>query len=190
MAVSSGQRQLDTLAAAGLALASAGSLAEGLRIVTEAAAQALHADVVIARAARGGEDTAEALAVAARSEALAAELLGSRLRLTELPQHEEARLERAPRAVRRAAERASASALVLQPVHVEGRVRGSLEVMRSGDAFDDTERRLARLASAQISLAVRAFAGTSEADGQDTDALLALAGEALAAGADSARTAG
>ena len=189
MAVSPSQRELDTLAAAGLMLASAGSLVEGLGIVAEAAARALHADVVIVRAADVTDDTAEALAVAAGSEALTAELLGSRLPLVELPQHEEAALERVPRAVRRAVERAGATALVLLPVRVDGRARGSLEVMRAGEAFDDREHQLARLAAAQASLAIRAFADAGDGVVDDTDARLTLAGEALAAGADGSRTA-
>jgi serine phosphatase RsbU (regulator of sigma subunit) len=190
MAVSPSQRELDALAAAGLALASAGTLVEGLGIVADAAARALHADVVIARAVLGSDDTAEALAVAAGSEALTAELLGSGVPLAELPQHEEVALERAPQTVRRAVERAGATALVLLPVHVNGHLRGSMEVMRAGAAFDETERRLARLAAAQASLAIRAFGGAGDGVAREPDSLLALAGEALAAGADDSRTAG
>ena len=189
MAVAQSQRELDALAAAGLALASAGSLGEALRVVADAAATAAHADLVIARAAADGDESAEALAVAIESEALVAELSGTRVALAQLPEEEEAALERVPPAVRQAAERAGATSLVLLPVRVDGRVRGSLELMRSADAFDETERGFARLAAAQASLAIRAFAGDAGSDAPEADALLTLMGEALAAGADESRTA-
>jgi serine phosphatase RsbU (regulator of sigma subunit) len=191
MAVSQSQRELDALAAAGLALASAGTLAEALHIVADGAARAAHAEVVIARTAVGTRGPVEAAAISTQSEALAAELSGSRVDLDELPEHEEAELGRMPSTVRRAAERAGASAVVLLPVHVDGRVRGSLELMRAGDPFGDDERRFARLAAAQASLAIRAFGG-NEADGAPVEAtaLLTLVGDALAAGADESRTAG
>jgi serine phosphatase RsbU (regulator of sigma subunit) len=190
MAVSQSQRELEALAAAGLALASASTLGEALRIVTDGAARAVRADVVAARVADRGGDTAEAVAVATHSEALTAELSGSRVLLAELPQHEETDPERMPPGVRRAAERAGASALVLLPVHVDGRVCGSLELMRAGAAFDDSERRLARLAAGQAALAIRAFGSTGDGDSRGADALLTLVGDALAAGADETRTAG
>jgi serine phosphatase RsbU (regulator of sigma subunit) len=191
MAVSQSQRELDALAAAGLALASAGTLAEALRIVADGAARVVHAEVVIARAGAGTPGAIEAVAVATRSEALAAELSGSPVALDALPQNEETELDRMPTAVRRTAERAGASAVVLLPVHVDGRVRGSLEVMRAGEAFDDAERRFARLAAAQASLAIRAFGGNGGEGGPlEAEALLTLVGDALAAGADESRTAG
>jgi serine phosphatase RsbU (regulator of sigma subunit) len=189
MAVSQSQRELDALAAAGLALASAGTLAEALQIVADGAVRAVYADVAIARVEAQGQLTA--LAVATGSEALAAELAGSGLRLDELPDAEEVQLDRMPGAVRRAAERAGATEAILFPVHVDGRVRGSLELLRAGDAFDDAERRLGRLACAQASLAIRAFAGDGSTDAAlEMETLLTLAGEALAAGADGSRTAG
>src|SRR3954466_8693386 len=189
MAVSQSQLELDALAAAGLALASAATLAEALHIVASGTARAVHADTVILRAAQGGGDTFEAVAVATPSEALAAELAGTRLEVAEVPQHEEAQLERLPAGVRRAAERSGASAVVVLPIHVSGQVCGTLELMRAGDPFDDAERRLARLAAAQASLAIRAFGGADDDDSGDGETLLAFAGEALAAGADESRTA-
>src|SRR3954447_25472582 len=189
MAVSQSQLELDALAAAGLALASAATFAEALQIVASAAARAVHADTVILRAAEGGEDTVQAIAVATQSEALAAELSGVRLELGEVPQHEEAELERLPVGVRRAAERSGASAVVLLPVHDSGKVCGTLELMRPGEPFDDDERRVGRLAAAQASLAIRAFGGPVDDDSGDGETLLAFAGEALAAGADESRTA-
>ena len=79
--------------------------------------------------------------------------------------------------------------MLLIPIHVNGRVEGSLEFMRRNDVFDDAERRLARLAAGQATLAIRAFAGRAPDAEVDVEATLALAGEALAAGADELRTA-
>ena len=190
MAVSQTQLELDALAAAGLALASAGTVGEALEIVTEGAARAAHAELAIARAGDGLDGTLEAIAVAAQSEALVAELSGSRLAVDDVPQHEETELERLPAAVRRAAERAGAAAVLLLPVHVDGRLRGTLELMRAGEPFDAAERRLARLAAAQASLAIRAFGGSGTRDESiEAESLLTLVGEALAAGADESRTA-
>src|SRR5262249_59339334 len=71
-----------------------------------------------------------------------------------------------------------------------GRMGGSLALCRGGEPFDDGEVRLARLAVGQASLAVRAFGGdASAADAARADNMLALAGDALAAGADDSRTA-
>jgi serine phosphatase RsbU (regulator of sigma subunit) len=191
MAVSESQRELDALAAAGLALASAGNLPEALQLVVEAAARAAHAEVVIARVADDVRGRADAVAVATPSPALAAELGGSGIALDELAEHEETDLARVAPAVRSAAGRAGASAVVVLPVHIDGRVRGSLELMRAGEAFGEAERRLARLAAGQASLAIRAFGGDGSPDhAVAADALLTLAGDALAAGADEARTAG
>ncbi len=191
MAVSQSQRELEALAAAGLALASAGNLAEALQTVVDAAARAVHADVAIARVADEGREHAGAVAVATQSAALAAELAGSRLAHDELPEHEQTELERLPLGVRGAADRAGASAVVVLPVHVDGRLRGSLELMRASEPFDESERRLARLAAGQASLAIRAFGGDGSAEqAVAAEALLGLAGDALVAGADESRTAG
>jgi serine phosphatase RsbU (regulator of sigma subunit) len=188
MAVTQSQRELDALAAAGLALASAETLAEALQIVAEGAALAVHADVAIARAAVDGR--ASALGVATASDAFAAELARTGFPLEELPLNEEAELARMPAGVRRAAERAQAAAALVLPVHDDGRPRGSLELFRAGDPFDEGERRLARIAAGQVSLAFRAFGADRRPDaGAGSEELLTLAGDALAAGADDSRTA-
>src|SRR6476646_680097 len=140
MAVSQDQRELEALAAAGLALASAGTLAEALHVVADGAARALQTQVAIVRADVDGRATA--LGVATASEAVAAELAGSGFPLAELPQREVSEVERLPDGVRLAADRIRASAALLLPVHVDGRVCGSLELLRSGERFDDAERRL------------------------------------------------
>jgi serine phosphatase RsbU (regulator of sigma subunit)/putative methionine-R-sulfoxide reductase with GAF domain len=188
MAISQSPRELDALAAAGLALASARSLGEALQVVAEGAARAVRTDVTIARADVDGR--AVALGVATESEALAAELARSGFAVEELPPHERSELGRMPAAVRRAAERAHASAVLLLPVLVDGRVRGSLELLRAGDPFDEAETRLARLAVGQAALAFRAFRRDRlDEDVLRSEGLLTLAGEALAAGADGSRTA-
>ena len=189
MAVREQQEALDALAGAGLALGSAASLPEALQIVTDAAARAARAAVAVARVTDDSGLRLTAVAVTAESPALRAELSGSRIRLADVPQHEEPELERLPAGVRRAAERAGASAAVVLPVHVDGDVRGTLELLRD-EPFDEPERRHARIAAGQASLAIRAFgpARISERDRAGTGALQ-LAGDALAAGADETRTA-
>jgi serine phosphatase RsbU (regulator of sigma subunit)/putative methionine-R-sulfoxide reductase with GAF domain len=76
---------------------------------------------------------------------------------------------------------------VLLPVHVDGGVRGTLELMRAAP-FEEADRRHARIAAGQASLAIRAF-GTPSGAERPTRGALRLAGDALAAGADETRTA-
>jgi serine phosphatase RsbU (regulator of sigma subunit) len=185
MAISETQPELDALAAAGLALAASATLGEAFQAVADGAARAVRADLAIARADLDGEATA--LGVATESQALAAELAGSGFPLEQLPEHEQAALEQMPDGVQHVAERAHATTALLLPLHVDGRVRGSLELLRVGDAFDDSDRRLARLAAAQAALALRAFAAPTQ---RRTSTDLTLVGDALAAGADESRTAG
>ena len=187
MAVREHQQALDVLAGAGLALGSATSLAEALQLVADAAARATHADVAVARVADETDHRLTAVAVAADSPALTAELAGSRISLAEVPQHEQGDLEQLPAGVRRAAQRAGVTAVVLLPVHVDGGVRGTLELMRAAP-FEEADRRHARIAAGQASLAIRAF-GTPSGAERPTRGALRLAGDALAAGADETRTA-
>jgi serine phosphatase RsbU (regulator of sigma subunit) len=181
---------LDALAEAGLELGLASNLSEALQTVADAASRAVGADVVVARCAENGGRHLNACAVATSSVAIAAELQGSRLPLEDVPEAEESDPDRLPEAVRRAAERVRASHVVLLPVYVGGQIRGTLEVMRSRLALDEGERRLVRLAAGQAALAIRAFGGDGAAGrGLETEAVLSLAGDALAAGADESRTA-
>jgi serine phosphatase RsbU (regulator of sigma subunit) len=107
-----------------------------------------------------------------------------------LPGDEEPELARMPAGVRRAAERAQATAALLLPIYEDGRPRGSLELFRAGDPFDEGERRLARIAAGQVSLAFRAFGDDRRPeDRTGSEALLTVVGDALAAGADDSRTA-
>jgi serine phosphatase RsbU (regulator of sigma subunit) len=180
---------LDALAEAGLALGLAGSLSEAMQIVAEAAGRAAGAEVVVVRVADEARRSLNACAVATSSAAVGAELEGSRVPLEEVPEFEVGDLKRLPESVQRAAERVGASSVLLVPVLVDGRLEGSVELMRRGDPFDDAERRLARLAVGQAALAIRAFAGRAEDGEIGSEATLTLAGEALAAGADELRTA-
>lgn len=180
---------LDALANAALELGLAGSLVEAMQIVADAAARATGAEVVVARVADAARRSLNACAVATGSAAVGAELEGSRLPLEDVPAHEVGRLEQLPESVRQAAERVRASSVLLIPVHVNGRVEGSLELMRRGDVFDASERRLARLAAGQAVLAIRAFADRASDGEVDAEATLGVAGEALAAGADELRMA-
>jgi serine phosphatase RsbU (regulator of sigma subunit) len=181
--------RFEALAQAGLALGLAGSLSEAMQTVAEAAARAAGAEVVVVRVADDARVSLNACAVATSSAAVGAELEGSRLPLIDVPEYEVSDAERLPEGVRRAAERVQASSVLLIPVQIDGRVEGSVELMRAGDAFDDAERRLARLAAGQAALAIRAFEGRTGAGEIDAEATLGLAGEALAAGADGIRTA-
>jgi serine phosphatase RsbU (regulator of sigma subunit) len=180
---------LEALAEAGLALGLAGSLSEAMQTVAEAAARAAGAEVVVVRIADDARASLNACAVATSSAAVGAELEGSRLPLADVPEHEVSDADHLPEGVRRAAERVQASSVLLIPVQIDGRVEGTVELMRAGDAFDDAERRLARLAAGQAALAIRAFEGRGGNGEIDAEATLGLAGEALAAGADGIRTA-
>ena len=180
---------LDALAESGLALGLATSLSEALKTVVEAMTRAVGADAVVARIADEPQHRLITCAVATGSPAAAAELEGSWLPLDEVPESEESELERLPQGVRRAAERVGASQVLFLPVHVDGQLRGSLELMRSLLPFDDSERRLARVAAAQAGLAVRAFGGDGPGRPFDAQGVLRVAGDALAAGADESRTA-
>ena len=180
---------LDALAEAGLALGLAGSLSEAMQTVAEAAGRAVGAEVVVVRVADDARRSLNACAVATSSAAVGAELEGSRLPLEDVPEYEVGEFERLPESVRRAAERVGASSVLLIPVHVDGLVEGSIELMRRGDPFDDAERRLARVTVGQAALAIRAFASRADDGAIGAEATLTLAGEALAAGADELRTA-
>jgi serine phosphatase RsbU (regulator of sigma subunit) len=181
--------RLEALAQAGLSLGLSRSLAEAAHIVAEAAAHAAGADVVVVRVVDEPRTSLKACAVATSSAAVGAELEGSRLALADLPQAEVSDADTLPVSVRRTADRVRASAILLIPVSVDGQIEGSLELMRGGEPFDDTERRFARVAGGQLALVIRAFTGRT-ADEVDAEATLGLAGEALAAGADELRTAG
>jgi serine phosphatase RsbU (regulator of sigma subunit) len=183
-------RALGALAAASLQVAGETGLDGALRAVGEAAADATGADVAVVRVAdRAGE--LRVRAASARSEAVRAQLEGSRYPAAELPRAEQSELGAMPEAVRAAAARAGTAAALLLPVWIADRPAASLELMRDGDEFGIDETTLARLAAAQLVLALLAL---TDANGSDLGpgepgAALRLVGEALSAGADSSRTA-
>jgi serine phosphatase RsbU (regulator of sigma subunit) len=181
---------LQALAEAGSGIGAAATLAAAMETLAQATARAAGAEVVVARVVDQLGEELTAYAVASLSAAVAAELEGSRFAVGELPSGEETELEHMPEAVRRAARRVRATAVVQIPVIAEGHVLGSLELMRAGVPFDDSERRVGRLAAAQSALAIRAFRGNGDVaavTGEPTR-LLAVAGDALAAGTDEQAT--
>jgi serine phosphatase RsbU (regulator of sigma subunit) len=177
---------LDGLAEATQMLAGGGSIAEALDRIAEAAARGAGADLVVVRAGDGAEGL-PVRALWTRSGVLAAELEGTRLASRDLG--DEAREfglrpedDAAPVAVRRAAALAHADRALVVPVGAAAAV----ELYRAGPPFDDAETALARLAAAQVELALALDGSLGPADGGlDRTALsLELAGEVLASGSD------
>jgi serine phosphatase RsbU (regulator of sigma subunit) len=174
---------LRALADAGGGLGRAKTAAEVLEALAEGLLAATGSELAIARALDPASTSLVAVGVAAESAALRAELTGSRYDSSELPLAETTALDELPPSVRRAAERARADHVVLAPA---GRI-GAIEVMRGRDPFTPGERALVRLAASQAVLALRAFGldGGSKLPSGDP---LAVAGDALAAGADVGRS--
>ncbi len=175
---------LESLAEASGNISDAATVAEALETIAYGLAAATKADVAIARAVDPADGWLVAVAVAARSAALRAELAGSRYELDQLPLVETVEAEALPEAVRRAATRAQAEHVLLVPA----RRLGALELMRSGGPFTAGEHALARLAAVQLTLALRAFGLDGVPTRPVADDALFLAGDALAAGADAGRT--
>ena len=183
--------QLESLAAAGRALTDAESLDEALAVLARAAAAATGATLAVVRVPdRSGGLPSRG--VWSASAALGAELEGSRLLLEELGG---GRVRARPTSCQRpfgvspsAVERWG---VLLMPALADGRVLASLEVMRPGERFTATERMLAQIASQQAGLLVRAFEpANGPANGRSTlSAALELAGRALTAGTEEARSA-
>src|SRR6266540_861382 len=151
-------------------------------------AELADADLVVARLV--GEPGAGliARAVHAPSASLRAELEGSRIGPEAVPSEERDELTDLPRPLVLAAEQLAPAAVLQLPVRDGSAVVGSLELMRRRGAFDGRQRLLARAAAAEIALARRAY---GDGDGTQVSApdLLALAGDALAAGSDESRAA-
>ena len=181
--------RVEALAALARAVASAAgrpTLAGALDDVAEAARTVSGADLAIIRIPSG--DGLEAVAVAGPA-ALAAELEGTRLLADELPETTVAKLDRLPAAVRRAAGRAGARAVLLVPLRADG-LAASLELYRAGAAFTELERLSTELAGGLAALVLRAFAGgAAGVAATPARPALELAGEALAAVLDEAHAA-
>ena len=180
---------LEALAAAGRRAAGENGLDEALGALGQAAADVAGADAVAIRVA----DESGMLGVRkviSRSEALAAELAGSSFSVAELPDGE-APLARLPESVQRAARLIGAGGVLLLSAGGGGRPLGSIELLRATRRFEPGEIAAAQLVAAQVGLVLRAF-GTGNGIGPSSitsEATLSLAGDALAAGLDQARSA-
>ena len=151
--------------------------AEALRALADAAQAVSEAEVAVVRALDESGERLEAAAVAAPN-ALAAELYGTALLASELPEAPLDDLARAPVAVRRLAEHAGASQLLLVPARSDG-YAVSVELYRPGEPFGAEQRIAAELCAGQALLVLRAFAGGGDISSLARPAL-ELAGEALA----------
>ena len=177
---------LTVLARALAAAAQRSTLGGALADVANAARVVARADLVVVRIPV--EARLEAVAVAG-PPALAAELEGTHLPAGELPQATLTSLPDAPGAVRHAASRAAADALVLVPIRANG-TAASLELYRVGQDFSEAERLGAELAAHHAALVLRAFAaGDGDAVEFPRPSVLELVGEALAAAFDETDTA-
>jgi serine phosphatase RsbU (regulator of sigma subunit)/uncharacterized protein YigA (DUF484 family) len=173
---------LEALAAAAARVAASPSLDDALAAIAEAAVEATDADLAVVRVA-DGRDSLAARAVAPPASALAAEVAGSRA----TPEEVEAGELAAP--TRRAAERIRAAGAHVEAAHVEGRLAGSLELVRAASPFDAQERLAASLLATQVSLALRMFGNPGIAAANGRARWLEMTGEVLASSADPRRAA-
>ena len=179
----------DALAASGERLARSGSLDEALGEIARAAAEAVDAELVVLRVL-DPDGFLRARAVTAASQALAAELEGSRYPLPPSAPGGDGVAEALSAGVKRTARRVGCEwGLVVPVVAATGSV-GSLEVYRSRNPLGAVDERAARLAASQAALAIRAFGTPNGALGaKASPSSLDLAGDALAAGLEQARMA-
>ena len=170
---------LGALAGPAAALAAADSLIETLGAIADAAAAATRADAVVVRAWEGGGLVARA--VSAVSSSLAAELHGDVVACAAVSRAEESGVDQLPAATRAAAERIGATAALVVPIVLGGRVEGLLELVRR-EEFDDDDRAAARIAAGLVAASLRLLG--SEADAVTRSRLVELTGDALAATAE------
>jgi serine phosphatase RsbU (regulator of sigma subunit) len=164
----------------------AAALDRALAEIVGRLAELVDADLVVARLADEQGTGLTARAVHASSASLRAELEGSRLGPDAIPLEERDDPTELPRSLLLAAEQLAPTAVLQLPVRDGSAVVGSLELMRRRGAFDERRRLLARSAAAEVALARRAY---GDGDGTQVSApdLLALVGDALAAGSDETR---
>jgi serine phosphatase RsbU (regulator of sigma subunit) len=181
---------VDAFATAGERLAKSESLDEALGEIARATAKAVGADLVVVRVL-DPDGCLRARALIASSQALAAELEGSRYPLSGADATAEGVRAALSAAVDRTAERLGAETGLVVPILVGARPSGSLELYRSRTPLTGAEGRIARLAAAQAALAVRAYGSVNGLNGSATPApaSLDLAGDALAAGLEHTSTA-
>jgi serine phosphatase RsbU (regulator of sigma subunit) len=175
---------LSALAAAALEAAEDPTAAGALAGLTEAARDAVRADLALARVAIG--DVLETVAVAGAA-ALAAELEGTQLPADQLPEATTSDLDDLSPGIRRVARRAAAQAALVVPIRGAG-VLASLELFRQGPRFSDADRAGAELAAGLLALVLRAHRQPGSAPVGHHPSL-DLAGEALAAALDEGDTA-
>jgi serine phosphatase RsbU (regulator of sigma subunit) len=185
--VGTAETALDAFTEAGERLARSDSLDEALGEIARAAAAASGAELVVVRVL-DSDGFLRARAVTAASQALAAEIEGSRYPLADPEGGAEKALAEA---VDRTAARLGAESGLVVPVLAGTRTVGSVEVYRSRAPLGARGEQVARLAAAQAALAVRAFRGPGARTNGAAAGLgsLDLAGDALAAGLEQARTA-
>jgi serine phosphatase RsbU (regulator of sigma subunit)/PAS domain-containing protein len=179
---------LDAFAAAGERLAHSASLDDALGEIATATAHAVGADLVVVRVL-DPDGCLRARALTASSQALAAQLEGSRYPLP--PQTGgDGVADALADAVDRTASRLGVEPGLVVPVLVGARAVGSVELYRTREPLGGREQRVARLAAAQAALAVRAFGmPTSATNGASASpSTLDLTGDALAAGLEQGRT--
>src|SRR5206468_10260189 len=133
-------------------------LRAALDAIAEAAAGATGADAAVVRVLDDAGCLA-ARAVSPPGSALAAELTGSRIEVEELGT-------------------ASDSGSLVVPARLEGRVLGSVELVRAGAPFGAQEAALVDLAAAQLLLALRVL-GAESGGGESGARVLETAGEAM-----------
>jgi serine phosphatase RsbU (regulator of sigma subunit) len=182
--------QLESFAAAARELTDAESLDDALVALARAAAAATGATLAVVRVPdRSGGLPGRG--VWSASAALGAELEGSRLSLDEVGRDEQRELDRLPAPIRRLADRIGAVGVLVVPALADDRVIATLELMRPGQRFSAPDRMLAQIAAHQAGLLVRAFEPANGAANGETSlaAALDLAGHALTAGTEEARSA-
>jgi serine phosphatase RsbU (regulator of sigma subunit) len=180
---------LDAFAAAGERLARSSSLDEALSEIADTAARTVGAELVVVRVL-DADGFLRARALSAASQALVAELQGSRYLLATCEEGDGV-VEALATARDRTAARLGAETGLVVPVLAGTRPVGSLELYRSREPLGAADEHVARFAAAQVALAVRAFATPrAPANGAASPvSALDLAGDALAAGLEQARTA-
>src|SRR4051794_4098125 len=184
MVVDAGRLPVEMLADAAAEVAATADLRAALTAIARVAARAASADLAVLRVLDAQGDLA-ARALAPEGSALGAEVAGTRSACEPIAAGEPSE------SVRKAARRVGAAGLLTIAARAGGRVVGSVELVRIGTPFDDDDdRAVGELVAAQLALAVRTLApdGGSAATGRRVK-WLELAGEALAAGGDTGRSA-
>jgi serine phosphatase RsbU (regulator of sigma subunit) len=173
---------LAALADVGANIAAAASLNEALDALAETLLDAVRADIAVFYVLDSAGEVLVASGIATASQSVRAELQGTRFPVADLEPDEVDEADKLPDPVAHAVRLLQANGILQIPVH-----GGALQLLRADAPFDAVERSLARVAAVQASLAIQALesAKTAHAEGL----ALALAGDALAAGADGQETA-